>query len=44
MKKIRVKKSFDLAEESSISSCVDFVQGKLKAAGLDRLLMATMMC
>ena len=41
--KIRVKKSFDLAEESSISSCVDFVQEKLKAAGLDRLLMARMM-
>jgi len=34
---------FNIAEETSISSCVDFVQEKLKQAGLDKKLLTRMM-
>ena len=43
MKKIRESRTFNIAEETSISLCVDFVQEKLKQAGLDRKLLLKMM-
>lgn len=43
MKKIRESKKFDLAEEASIALCVDFVEEKLKEAGLDTKPLLKMM-
>ena len=43
MKKRQEGRVFSIAEETSISSCVDFVQEKLKQAGLDRKLLVKMM-
>ena len=43
MKKSRESRVFNIAEETSVSSCVDYVQEKLKQAGLDKKLLIKMM-
>ena len=43
MKKVRESRTFPITEESGIRSCVDFVQEKLKQAGLDRKLLVKIM-
>lgn len=43
MKKGNESRAFNIAEKTSISSCVDFVQEKLKQAGLDKKLLIRMM-